>query len=150
MLTIYTDGGCRNNPGLGAWAIVIVKDDKVFHTTSDIKLYTTNNEMELTAILQALYYILTQPATVPASSACGSITIHSDSQYAINAITKWYPQWLSNNTLAGKKNIALIQRIYELSKTTNITFQWVKGHSTNPYNNLADQLVNQAMDKANT
>ena len=138
MFQIYTDGGCRHNPGLGAWSYVVVKDNKIIFQSNGSKASTTNNEMELTAILHAVRYAIIHHLF--------SITIFTDSQYSLNAITQWYPQWKANGTLAGKKNIDLIQKIINLATNRNITFQWVKAHANNPYNNLADHLVNQAMD----
>lgn len=138
MITIYTDGGCRNNPGLGAWAYVVVQDNKPIHHDTCTKHPTTNNEMELTAILHAVRY-----ATI---HHMFDITIFTDSQYSLNAITLWYPQWLLHNATADKKNIDLIRQIHDILKSTNIQLKWVKGHASNPFNNLADQLVNQSMD----
>jgi len=137
MIQIYTDGGCRNNPGIGAWAFVAVEDGIVTITPSMVAKYTTNNEMELSAILNALEYL--QLCDV------SEATIFSDSQYAVNTINIWYPQWLKQGSLKDKKNVDLLQRISSL-KSPKIGLQWVRGHADNKYNILADQLVNQAMD----
>lgn len=142
MVEIYTDGGCRNNPGLGAWAFIVVENGKITHAPSCTNAHTTNNEMELTAICQAIYY----------AKMFGMIdtTIYTDSQYAVSAINIWYHQWSQQNNLAGKKNIPLIREILQNLNGTQIKIEWVKGHASNPFNTLADQLVNQAMDKAST
>jgi len=144
MIEVYTDGGCRHNPGLGAWAFVVIEKGKIIYQKSGTKLYTTNNEMELTAIMEALEYI--QPSITP--SPFDEAIVCSDSQYAINVLREWYFKWESNGELQGKKNIPIIQRIIYLCTINHysISFQWLRGHSTNPFNNLADRLVNEAMD----
>jgi len=141
MISIHTDGGCRHNPGLGAWAFVVSDAYDIIETQSASKPHTTNNEMELTAILKALNV---------ARSYCCLVTIYSDSQYAIKTITEWAPKWKAANTLHSHKNSELIENILSLyDKVRNrVDFEWVKAHSTNPYNNLADRLVNQSMDAA--
>lgn len=138
MIEIYTDGGCRKNPGIGAWAFVVVANDNVLFQTSKAVQYTTNNEMELTAIYNAVEFISLM-------SELTDIVILSDSQYSINAITQWYSKWIKTNEISTKKNIELLSKIHSLLKPS-IRFQWLRGHSTNPFNNLADRLVNQAMD----
>jgi len=139
MLEIYTDGGCRNNPGIGAWAIVIIENGEIINTSSCHYKHTTNNEMELKAIYHALLF-----AKMFGES---DVTICSDSQYSINAITQWFPKWLSSNTLEGKKNVELLRKIHTLM-LPSIRFVWVKGHANNKYNIMADRLVNGAMNAA--
>lgn len=136
MIQIFTDGGCRNL-SIGAWSYIVVKDGVVLHTQTGASLQTTNNKMELTAIYQALCYIKMYDIK--------EAVIYSDSQYAVNAINVWYNNWLTANALDGKKNIELLAKIHEL-KNPSIRFAWVKGHAKNKFNNLADQLVNEAMD----
>lgn len=140
MIEIYTDGGCRNNPGLGAWAFVVVENNQIVCSPSCAYKQTTNNEMELTAIHQALCYIRMFGIT--------DVAIYSDSQYSINAITIWYPNWIKTNSLTGKKNLHLLSKIHDLM-LPSIKLVWVKGHASNQYNNMADRLVNETMDSFN-
>lgn len=142
MIEIYTDGGCRHNPGPGAWAFIVVSDNEVIHQQSGTKPHTTNNEMELTAILESLKYL----KYLEGLEGLEDTIIFSDSEYSVNAINIWYNKWLVMGLLSTKKNISLIKSIKELKGDTQIL--WTKAHSTNPFNNLADRLVNQAMDAA--
>jgi len=137
MLEIYTDGGCRNNPGIGAWAIVVVENNAVVCSPSCAFKYTTNNEMELSAIYQALLYLK--------MFGVDKATIYSDSQYSVNAITVWYQKWVNTNSLNGKKNTELLAKIHDI-KPSSVDVVWVKGHADNQYNIMADKLVNDAMD----
>jgi len=139
MIEVYTDGGCRHNPGLGAWAFIITENDKIVCTRSCYFQHTTNNEMELKAIYHALLYVRIFGET--------EAVIYSDSQYSINCITLWYPQWLSKGIVSTKKNSELITNIHNLM-SPSIRLEWVKGHADNKYNIAVDRLVNDTMDSA--
>lgn len=147
VVEIYTDGGCRDNQNkdkskvIGAWAYILSCNGKTKELYG-AQRNTTNNEMELTAILMALQAM--KRKDVP-------IKIHPDSQYAINCLTTWLPNWKRNGwrsskgkTIANKK---LIQSISNLMDTfASIKFEWVKGHDADVMNNRVDALVNKAMD----
>ena len=142
LVYIYTDGGCRGNPGPGGWGAVLVFGDhqKCLQGFAD---HTTNNQMELTATIEALE-ALKRPCEV---------VLTTDSQYVKNGITQWMANWKRNQwrTAAKKpvKNQALWQALDQAVARHQVTWQWVKGHSGHPQNELADQLANQAMDQAN-
>ena len=136
---IYTDGACSGNPGPGGWgAILIYKENK--KEISGGSKETTNNVMELTAVIEALK-LLKYPCEVE---------LYSDSAYVVNAFNQgWISNWLKNNwKTSGKdpvKNKELWQELYELTKTHKVTFNKVKGHSNNQYNNRCDELARNAI-----
>lgn len=125
----YTDGGCQNlsTYGEGASAYIILKNDKIIKNASKGFLNTTNNRMEMLAILSAV-------CSLPDES---SVTIYSDSDYAIKVLSG---QWKA------KTNHELINKYRERSKHLQIKFQWVKGHNGNHYNEVVDNLCTEAMN----
>jgi len=139
---IYTDGGCRNNPGIGAWAFVVIADGVEAARFSGVKECTTNNEMELTAMLEAERWLEAN------AGDCNDITIYSDSQYVVNTMLIWYDSYMRTNKWMKKKNIGLIQEIMTLYNNSNRSYKiiWIKGHANNKYNIQVDKLVNEAMD----
>ena len=139
-VTIYTDGGCRGNPGPGGWGAVLEYGD------SSKELYgyeseTTNNRMELMAAIQALE-LLKRPCTV---------SLTTDSQYVRQGILEWMQGWKARGwkTAAKKpvKNKDLWQRLDETTQKHEIEWHWVKGHSGHAGNERADDLANRAMDE---
>ncbi|MDC1529623.1 ribonuclease HI [Gammaproteobacteria bacterium] len=141
QIRIYTDGACRGNPGPGGWGAVLMHGDKIK------KLYggepeTTNNRMELTAVIKALECI---------KSNKWPLEITSDSKYVLQGITEWIEGWKRKGWRnASKKpvmNVDLWQRLDELVQPFEITWHWVKGHSGHPENEMADQLANQGIDE---
>ncbi len=141
QIRIYTDGACRGNPGPGGWGAVLMHGDKVK------KLYggekeTTNNRMELTAVIKALECI---------KGTKWSLEITSDSKYVLQGITEWIEGWKRKGWRnASKKpvmNADLWQRLDELVQPFEISWHWVKGHSGHPENEMADQLANQGIDE---
>jgi ribonuclease HI len=139
-VTIYTDGGCKPNPGRGAWAAVLIFGDV------EKELYgwqeaTTNNRMELTAAVSALA-ALKKPCEVD---------FHIDSQYVKNGITSWIHNWMKNGwRTASKKpveNQDLWQQLYDLTQMHTIHWKWVRGHAGNKYNERVDQLATAAREK---
>ena len=134
MIQIYTDGACFPNPnGFGGWAFVAANDNDIKYIESGNERNTTNNRMELTAILMAMQW-------------CDKGTyIYSDSQYCVNAITKWYDNWVKANKLDERCNIDLIADANELYKEKNLKLKWVKGHNGNVYNETADDWASSEM-----
>jgi ribonuclease HI len=138
-VTIYTDGACSNNPGPGGWAAVLIyKGTK--KQISGFDPETTNNRMELKAVLEALN-ALKEPCNV---------TLFTDSSYIHNAFEKrWIDNWLENGwKTAAKKpveNQQLWQDILDASKQHNISWQKVKGHAGDKYNTVCDKLATGAI-----
>ncbi len=136
---IYTDGACSGNPGPGGWgAILMYKENK--KEIAGGKEDTTNNVMELTAVVEGLK-LLKFPCEVE---------IYSDSAYVVNAFQQeWMDNWVKNNwKTAGKapvKNQELWQELYDLTKIHKVTFHKVKGHSDNEFNNRCDELARNAI-----
>ncbi len=136
---IYTDGACSGNPGPGGWgAILMYKDNK--KEISGGKKNTTNNEMELTAVIEGLK-LLKYPCEVE---------VYSDSAYVVNAfLQKWIDNWIKNNWKTSNKepvkNQELWKELYELTKTHKVKFIKVKGHSDNEFNNRCDELARNAI-----
>ena len=136
---IYTDGACSGNPGPGGWgAILMYKDNK--KEISGGKKSTTNNEMELTAVIEGLK-LLKYPCEVE---------VYSDSAYVVNAfLQKWIDNWIKNNWKTSNKepvkNQELWKELYELTKTHKVKFIKVKGHSDNEFNNRCDELARNAI-----
>lgn len=130
-MDIYTDGACHSSTKIGGIGVVFVKNNKIIYRFNKQFTDTTNNKMEILAIVYALHAI---------SKPIDIINIYSDSQYAIGCITK---NW------SIKKNTDLWQlfdKVYSKAKTlcSNIQFNWVKGHDINEFNNAADELAVEA------
>ncbi|WPE17507.1 ribonuclease HI [Candidatus Thioglobus autotrophicus] len=139
-IVIYTDGGCRGNPGIGGWGVWLRygdHDKKMKGTEKD----TTNNRMELLAAIKALEVIKSKDI---------SIDLFTDSKYVMHGINDWIKGWKAKGwkTAAKKpvKNVDLWQRLDTLNETHTVHWHWVKGHSGNVGNDMADELANQAMD----
>lgn len=136
-MIFYTDGSASPNPGPGGFGVVIVDRDKnVIDTYFHGDKYTTNNEQEMKAILYAAYTAALYDKVA---------IIYSDSSYAINTFSNWMYNWERNGWIKsdGKvpENLELVKAFFEISKTVDVTFFKVKGHSGNPLNELADQLA---------
>ena len=139
-ITMYTDGSSRGNPGPGGYGIVMMAGNHRKEFSEGFR-YTTNNRMELLAVIKGLEALKKDGLEVH---------IYSDSQYVVNAIEKgWLNGWMRNNFAGGKKNPDLWKRYYEISKRFKIKLHWVKGHSTNPFNNRCDELATAAADGKN-
>ena len=134
-VTIYTDGACSGNPGPGGWgAILIYKDVK--KEISGGNKDTTNNIMEITAVIESLK-LLKEPCNVK---------IYSDSAYVVNAFNQnWVEGWMKNNWKNSKKELVknkeLWEELYSLTKIHSTEFIKVKGHSDNEFNNRCDELA---------
>ena len=139
-VTIYTDGACSGNPGKGGWgAILIYAKEKKYMSGS--KQLTTNNQMELIATIEALKAI----------SKPSNIALYTDSQYVKNGITSWIFNWKKNGwKTANKKPVANKDLWIELEKYVDfhsVNWFWVKGHSGDHYNEIADELAVKAMNE---
>ena len=138
-ITIYTDGACSGNPGPGGWGSILMFGD-YRKEISGFQNDTTNNIMELTAVIEALK-LVKEPCT---------IDVYSDSAYVVNAfLQNWTKNWIKNNWKTSDKkdvkNKELWQELIELTKIHNVTFIKVKGHSDNEYNNRCDELARAAI-----
>lgn len=137
---IFTDGACRGNPGPGGWGVVLNYQDQR-KTLRGYAAETTNNRMELTAVIEALRAL---------NRTC-DVEINTDSKYVMQGINEWIANWKRNGwkTAARKpvKNSDLWQQLDDEVSTHKIDWKWVKGHSGVEGNELADQLANQAIDE---
>ena len=138
IIEIYTDGSCSGNPGPGGWAaIVLMNDDK--YIISGFEKQTTNNRMEILASINSLKKIKDDYR----------IKLYTDSNYLKNGITVWIKTWKKNNWLNSQKKPVANQDLWVLLDNINeqlhIEWNWVKGHETNLYNNLADKYAVEAM-----
>jgi len=141
-VNIYTDGGCKGNPGPGAWAFVCYSSSRMIFLQSGSIEYTTNNRMELFAVLQALQYCILR-------KEFGKVTIFTDSQYVQKGITKWIIQWEQQKwRTSGKKEVKnkdLWKELLNISKKMKVSWQWIKGHSNSLENNTCHNLVQKEL-----
>ena len=138
---IYTDGSCRGNPGVGGWGAVLVYGTRQKELSGG-EAQTTNNRMELTAVIEALS-ALKEPCEV---------TLTSDSKYVIDALDQgWARGWKQRGWKKADKSPALNpdlwERLLQLIDYHNVTTVWVKGHAGHPYNERCDQLATDFADK---
>ena len=136
---IYTDGACSGNPGPGGWAAVLIYNENK-KEISGAKKDTTNNVMELTAVVEALK-LLKYPCEVD---------LHSDSAYIVNCFNQgWIYNWVRNNWKTTSKepvkNKEIWEQLYNLTKKHKVNFIKVKGHSDNELNNRCDELARNAI-----
>ncbi len=134
---IYTDGSCRKNPGPGGWGAVLVYGERELELHGG-EAHTTNNRMELTAVIKALS-ALKRPCEV---------TLTSDSKYVCDAMSKgWAQSWQKKGWRKSDNSPALNSELWtellELCKTHTVTFVWVKGHAGHPYNERCDKMAQE-------
>jgi ribonuclease HI len=138
-VVIYADGACKGNPGPGGWGAWLKSGEHEKELFGGEPL-TTNNKMELTAVIQAL----------AALNQRSQVVVYTDSAYVKDGITKWIHGWkLRGWTTADKKpvkNIELWQRLDALNAAHSVSWRWVKGHSGDPGNERADQLANRGVE----
>ncbi|MDR2965683.1 MAG: ribonuclease HI [Treponema sp.] len=145
-LGIYTDGGCSGNPGPGGWAYVILlqtfQELKIIAQDKGGVTETTNNKMELTAVIEALRKLKTMD--VPRQ-----VTVYTDSQYVQKGISEWIKTWKKNSWKTSDKKPVKNQELWieldTLAGDFTITWQWIKGHAGNKYNELCDQMTQEAI-----
>ena len=132
---LFSDGSCLDNPGAGGWAYILNYNG---HTkiASGAQAYTTNNQMELRAVIEGLR-ALKEPCKVE---------IYTDSSYVADSINKWLDGWVKKN-FKNVKNVPLWQEFLQISKQHNIKANWIKAHNGHPQNELCDQLAREAATK---
>lgn len=137
MVEIYTDGAARGNPGPGGYGVVLLANGHRKELAKGFRL-TTNNRMELMAVIAGLEALKKQDL---------KITIYSDSKYVVESVEKgWVFQWNMKPDFAKKKNRDLWKKFLKLYEYQQISFVWVKGHSTTKENNRCDELATAAAD----
>ena len=139
MRLLYTDGSCLGNPGPGGWAFLIISNEgTVLLETSGSDPDTTNNRMELLAVIEGL-------KSIPEGQQVKVIT---DSKYVCNAfLENWIGKWLKNGFKTNKgevKNLDLWKQLIDLANKRGVAWEWVKGHESNPYNKRCDELAVKA------
>ncbi|MCU4450673.1 DNA polymerase III subunit epsilon [Acinetobacter lwoffii] len=134
-ITLYVDGACRGNPGLGGWGAYIVNGQQE-HKICGGEDHTTNNRMELTAAIEGILFCDKQDKLV----------IYTDSKYVKQGITEWIHGWKKKNW-KDVKNPDLWQKLDEVCQGRDIEWHWVKGHAGHPGNEMADQLANLGADE---
>jgi ribonuclease HI len=136
-LKIYTDGAARGNPGPGGYGAILIWGNVEKELSAGYKR-TTNNRMELMAVIKALESLKREAL---------NITIYSDSQYVVKAVNEgWLRKWIATSFKGGKKNRDLWMQYHDLAQKHNIKFVWVRGHADNAYNNRCDILATTAAD----
>ena len=140
IVEIWTDGGCKPNPGPGGWA-AIMRFKGVEKELTGGEAATTNNRMEMTAAAAALE-ALKKPSKV---------VIHTDSEYVKNGITRWMTGWVRKNWRSSTgdpvKNMDLWRRILDAEKPHQVEWKWVRGHAGNTMNERADRLATEARER---
>ncbi len=142
-IEIFTDGACSGNPGKGGWG-AILRHKETEKELSGAENETTNNRMELTAVIEALKALKT---------TC-IITLYTDSRYVMDGINQWLPNWKKNNWKTSNKksevkNIDLWQQLDELVQQHEIKWIWVKGHAGHSENERVDKLAREAIKTLN-
>ncbi len=139
-LRIYTDGSSRGNPGRGGYGVVLIWGQARKELSCGYRL-TTNNRMELLAVIRALESLNKKNIAA---------TIYTDSQYVVNTVEKkWLDNWIKTDFKGGKKNKDLWMIFHRLRKDFQLRFVWVKGHADNAMNNRCDELATVAADGGN-
>jgi ribonuclease HI len=140
-VVIYTDGACKGNPGPGGWGAWLKSGEHEKELWGGEKL-TTNNRMELTAVIEALASL---------KKRC-TVALYTDSEYVRNGITTWIHGWKKRGWLTADrkpvKNVELWQRLETLTAGHDVKWHWVKGHSGDPGNERADRLANRGVETA--
>jgi ribonuclease HI len=144
-MMVYADGSCLGNPGPGGWAFLVLPDNSRTpnFTKNGGVAHTTNNRMELMATIEALKYLIEQKVDE-------EVILRTDSQYVKNGITTWINSWKKNNwKTADKKDVKnkeLWELLDELNSNIFVKWEWVKGHSSDVFNNAVDVLAKTGID----
>jgi ribonuclease HI len=141
MIKIYTDGACKGNPGIGGWGALLVQNEQSIEIF-DGELETTNNRMELMAVIEGLKHAI---------SMNDDVQIYTDSSYVQKGIQEWIHNWKMNGWRSSNKkpvkNQDLWQMLDTLNSSLNVDWFWVKGHAGHPGNERADFLANEGVKK---
>ena len=136
---VFTDGSCEGNPGPGGWGVVWVEGDAVVEEKSGVDSATTNNRMELSALIAA-YQMLPEDSRV---------TVYSDSQLCVNTVNEWAAGWEKRGWRRKSgpiANLELVKTVYALAKKhPSVTLQWIKAHDGSRWNEYADALASAYM-----
>jgi ribonuclease HI len=146
-LKIYTDGGCSGNPGPGGWAYVIIiktfQGENIIAEDKGSQKETTNNRMELTAVIEALRALKTM------NDVPRQVSVYTDSQYVQKGITEWIRNWKRNSWRTSDKtpvkNKDLWMELDSLTGDFVINWEWVRGHAGNEYNERCDRMTQEAI-----
>ena len=144
-ITAYADGGCSGNPGPGAWAYVILADEQK-KSVSGFEQMTTNNKMELTAVIRALEFIGSQNTWKNEN-----VVLFTDSRYVQKGISDWIQKWIANGWKTSNrkpvKNRELWIHLKDLCNGMQIEWKWIKGHSGDKFNEECDSMVRKEMNR---
>lgn len=145
MITIYTDGSSRGNPGPGGWGVVLTSEDKIIEIGGR-ETHTTNNRMELTACIRAIEFV----SKLEPSPKSLTTTIYTDSEYVMKGITDWIKKWQAKGWKTTNKkpvlNQDLWQKLLEISKNKNLNWKYVAGHSGDKLNDRCDEIATEFAD----
>ncbi|AEJ60827.1 Ribonuclease H [Spirochaeta thermophila DSM 6578] len=141
MIEVYTDGACKGNPGPGGWAYVVVRDGEGEGAFGGERM-TTNNRMELLAVIKALERV----------DAGGRVRVYTDSEYVRRGITEWIDRWLANGWKTRDrrdvKNRDLWERLWRLAAEVELEWVWVQGHAGVGWNEVCDRMAHLAALRA--
>ena len=139
IVNLYTDGACKGNPGPGGWGVVIIKNGEPVDEIYGGESNTTNNRMELLAVIHGLNKI----------EEADTVQVNTDSMYVKNGITSWINKWVENGwKTAAKKDVAnkdLWIKLQRIVEDREVTWNWVRGHSGDTGNERADFLANKGV-----
>ena len=139
IVNLYTDGACKGNPGPGGWGVVIIKNGKPVYEIYGGESNTTNNRMELLAVIHGLNKV----------EEGDTVRVNTDSMYVKNGITSWINKWVENGwKTAAKKDVAnkdLWVTLKSIVEAREVTWNWVRGHSGDAGNERADFLANKGV-----
>lgn len=136
MKIFYTDGACSGNPGPGGWAVVLLENNQPVRKWGGFQTNTTNNRMELTAVIEALQYLRSGE----------DAEIYTDSEYVRKGITEWIPNWKRKNWKTASKKPVKNRDLWERLDSLNhprISWHYIAGHSGDKYNEMCDRLARQ-------
>lgn len=138
MIEVFTDGACSGNPGPGGWG-VLIRSGTVEKTFSGAEAHTTNNRMEMMAVIQGLTKL----------TAFCNVNVVTDSQYVCKGVAEWMPKWKKNGWMTAQrqpvKNVDLWQALDEAVSRHTVTWKWVRGHTGHRENEIVDALARAAI-----
>lgn len=145
-VTLYADGACRGNPGVGGYGVILVGEGFYKELKTSVPR-TTNNRMELSGVIAGFESLhqLTEDGPPPA------VHVVTDSQYVVKGMTEWLENWQRRGwKTSGRKEVLnrdLWQKLIEVSRDHDVTWEWIRGHTGHPENERCDELANEAMDE---